>query len=119
MHQSSFRGLEVWQHAMTLTDRVYDLTESFPRYELYGLTSQLRRAAVRIPSNIAEGSRQKTGKAKANYYINARGSVAEIETQLEVGRRRKYARDVSIRPIESLAVRVGQMLDRLIESTND
>ena len=58
-------------------------------------------------------------KAKANYYINARGSVAEMETQLEVGRRRKYASEISIRPIEALAVRVGQMLDRLIESTNE
>jgi four helix bundle protein len=117
MHDSSFRSLEVWQHAMTLTDQIYDLTKGFPRHELYGLTSQLRRAAVRIPSNIAEGSRQKTPKGKASYYINARGSAAEIETQLEVSRRRKYAAEAAIRPAEELASRLGQMLRRLIEST--
>jgi hypothetical protein len=67
----SFRDLDVWQVAMALADRIYDLTEQFPRHELYGLSGQLRRAASSIPSNIAEGSRQRSNKAKAYYYTAA------------------------------------------------
>ena len=65
---------------MSLTDRVYELTERFPRHELYGLSGQLRRSAASIPSNIAEGTRQRTNKAKAYYYSAANASEAELET---------------------------------------
>ena len=116
---TSFRDLDVWKVAMDLVDRVYDLTEPFPRHELYGLTSQLRRSASSIPSNIAEGTRQRTGRAKAYYYTAANASEAELETHLELSRRRRYARDVDIRALEQLATRVSKMLFRLIDSTGD
>ena len=112
----SFRDLDVWQVAMTLTDRVYALTDGFPQHELYGITGQLRRAAASIPSNIAEGSRQPTNKSKAYYYTMANASEAELETHLELSRRRKYAADTHIRNVEELATRVSKMLFRLIAS---
>lgn len=112
----SFRDLEVWQIAMELTDLVYELTEEFPRHELYGLTSQLRRAAVSIASNIAEGSRQRTTPLKIHYFARANASAAEIETQLEVSRRRRYGRPERITKAEELGVRVAKMLYRLIDS---
>jgi len=112
----SFRDIDVWQVAMTLADRVYDLTERFPRHELYGLTSQLRRSAGSIPSNIAEGTRQRTSKGKAYYYAAANASEAELETHLELSRRRKYVSEQDIRDAEELATRVSKMLFKLIKS---
>jgi four helix bundle protein len=115
----SYRELEVWQLAMTLADSIYDLTATFPRHELYGLTSQMRRAAVRIPSNIAEGRRQRTGRAKAYYYNAANASQAELETQLELTRRRRtYAPEAEIRTAEELGTRVSKMLFRLVDSAD-
>jgi four helix bundle protein len=116
MSGRSYKDLEVWQVAMSLTDRVYDLTERFPRHELYGMTGQLRRSAVSIPSNIAEGSRQRTTKSKAYYYTAANASQAELETQLELTRRRKYAPEREIQEAEELGTRVSKMLFRLVDS---
>jgi four helix bundle protein len=115
----SFRDLDAWQVAMNLADRIYDLTERFPRHELYGLTGQLRRSAASIPSNIAEGTRQRTPKAKAYYYTAANASEAELETHLELSRRRKYAPERDIRDLEEMATRVAKMLFRLIDSVGE
>jgi four helix bundle protein len=70
----SFRDLEVWQHAMTLVEQIYGVSRGFPREEQFGLTAQLRRAAVSIPSNIGEGSRRKRIKARLNHLDIALGS---------------------------------------------
>jgi four helix bundle protein len=79
----NFRDLEIWKEAMSITTVVYILTKSFPKEELYGLSSQLRRAAVSVPSNIAEGCRGSNKELKQ--YINiAMGSSFEIETQLMI-----------------------------------
>jgi four helix bundle protein len=102
MSGPSFRDLDVWQVAMNLADRVYDLTSRYPRDELYGLTSQLRRSASSIPADIAEGTRQRTKRAKAYYYTAANASEAEVETHLELSRRRKYAPERDIRDLEEL-----------------
>ena len=84
------KDLEVWKKAMDVVEQIYLLTSTFPSSELYGLTNQLRRAAVSIPSNIAEGSARK-GDKELLYFINiATGSLAEIETQLLIGARLKY-----------------------------
>jgi four helix bundle protein len=96
----------------------YDLALGLPRYELYGLGGQSRRSAVSIPSNIAEGSRQRTGRSKACFYTAANASEAELETQLELTRRRKYAAEPDIRKVEELATRVSMMLFRLIDSVD-
>ena len=84
------KDLEVWKKAMDLVEQIYLITSTFPSSELYGLTNQLRRAAVSIPSNIAEGSARK-GDKELLYFTNiATGSLAEIETQLLIGVRLKY-----------------------------
>jgi len=84
------KDLDVWKRAMDLVEQVYLLTSSFPSSETYGLTTQLRRAAVSVPSNIAEGA-SRTGDKELLYFLNvATGSIAEIETQLLIGVRLKY-----------------------------
>jgi four helix bundle protein len=79
---STHKDLDVWKKAMDLAVEVYSLTVRFPREELYGLTSQIRRSAVSIPSNIAEGAARHSGKEFIQFLHIASGSVAELETQL-------------------------------------
>lgn len=87
------KDLDVWKKGMDLVEEVYKLTANFPSNEIYGLTNQLRRAAVSIPSNIAEGSARK-GDKELLYFTNvATGSLAEIETQLLIGVRLKYIKE--------------------------
>jgi len=86
---SSYRDLKVWQKAMDLVVRIYELTRSFPQNEVYGLTSQLRRAAVSVPSNIAEG-KGRSDKDFSRFLLQARGSVWELETQVEIANRLRY-----------------------------
>jgi four helix bundle protein len=80
----SYRDLIAWQKAMDLVTAIYRVTGSFPREELYGLTSQLRRAAVSVPSNIAEGQARFSRKEFHHFLSQARGSLVEIETQLMI-----------------------------------
>ena len=86
----SFRELDVWNKAMKLTDRVYDLVGDFPKEERYALGDQLRRAVVSIPSNIAEGFGRDTHKDFAHFLAQARGSLYEVSTQLDVAIRLGY-----------------------------
>jgi carbamoyl-phosphate synthase large subunit len=86
-----FQDLEVWQMAMDLSERIYRLTWEFPRHELYGLASQLQRASVSIPSNIAEGRMRGTLRDYAHFVSMARGSLAEVRTQLILAQRLEYA----------------------------
>ncbi len=79
---ASYRDLAVWQRAMELAALVYKLTARLPREEIYGLSSQLQRAAVSIPSNIAEGHARESTKEYLRYLLVSRGSMAELETQL-------------------------------------
>src|SRR3989338_5739387 len=89
----SFRDLIVWQKAKELGILIYRETESFPRSELYGLTSQMRRAAISISSNIAEGFKRNSNKEKIQFYTTAYGSLAELESQIEISRDLKYLSD--------------------------
>lgn len=82
--RQSFRDLQVWQKAMELTNSVYRLTQSFPREETFGLSSQLRRSAISIPSNIAEGHGRMNPREFRHFLLIARGSNCELQTQLEV-----------------------------------
>jgi four helix bundle protein len=79
---STHKDLEVWKKAMDLAVHVYSLTSEFPKEELYGLTSQIRRAAISIPSNIAEGAARHSRKEFVQFLYVASGSLAELETQL-------------------------------------
>jgi four helix bundle protein len=115
MKITSYRDLEAWQLGMDLAEAIYGLTRTFPREELFGLTSQLRRAAVAIPSNVAEGHRHGT-VAYRHYVTIALGSHAECETQLELASRLKLAPADGIASVSTLATRVGQVLHGLARS---
>lgn len=95
----SYKDLEVWKEAKALTLMVYRITAGFPKEEAYGLTSQLRRAVVSIPSNIAEGCGRGTDKGTVSFLYNARGSLFEVETQLIIAGELKYANQEAFEPV--------------------
>jgi len=112
----SYRELIVWQKAMELAVSVYKLTGDFPRDELYGLTSQIRRSAVSVPSNIAEGcGRLKTGEY-AHFLGIARGSIFELQTQLELAGRLGFGNQEQARFAEGLSQEVGKMIFAILET---
>ena len=93
---NSFRDLRVWQAGMALVERVYELTRPFPTQEAYGLTGQMRRAAVSIPSNIAEGHTREHTKEYLHHLSMAQASLAELQTQIEIARRLHYLSTESV-----------------------
>jgi len=110
----SHKDLKVWQESMTLVVAVYKATEDFPKHEIYGLTSQIRRAAVSIPSNIAEGAGRKGKKEFARFLYIALGSLSEVETQLEIAYRLKYLNEAET--ITQRIYFIRKMLSNLIKS---
>ena len=110
----SYRDLVVWQKAMDLVIAVYRLTEIFPVNEQYGLTAQIKRAAISIPSNIAEGRRRGTRKDYRQFLIIAYGSGAELETQSEIAKRLRFINDDDYNRISALASEVMKMLNTMI-----
>lgn len=113
MTASHFRELEVWQLAMELVRRVYEATAGFTREERYGLTSQLQRSAVSIPSNIAEGNARAGIRDYARFISMAQGSCAELQTQLLLSLDLSLGGKSEIQECLSSCDRVGQMLLRL------
>jgi four helix bundle protein len=107
---SHFRDLRVWQGAMDLVESVYRISGEFPKSELYGLTSQMRRAAVSVPSNIAEGQTRASTKEYLNHVSIAQASLAEVETQLEIAVRLGYVAPAQLAPVVEEAVVVGKQL---------
>jgi four helix bundle protein len=105
----SFRDLSVWQKSMELTERVYTITEQFPRSERFGLTSQMRRAAASIPSNIAEG-KAIGGLSYPRHLRIAHGSEAELQTQIEVARRLGFLDEAEAKTLLGAVSEVGRML---------
>ncbi|MDN5924760.1 MAG: four helix bundle protein [Xanthomonadales bacterium] len=116
MNVSHFRELEVWQLAMALAKRVYELCAQFPREERYGLSSQMQRCAVSIPSNIAEGNARASTKDYARFVSMASGSSAELQTQLLLSRELELGDETIRADALALCDRVGQMLLRLHQS---
>ena len=111
----SFRDLQVWQKAMHLADAVYTVTAEFPRNEMFGLTSQIRRASVSIPSNIAEG--RAVGGGRFLHHIRiALGSEAELQTQIELAVRRGYLTQARGRAVLDDATEVGRMLHGMLNA---
>jgi len=102
----AYKKLDTWQQAMNLVEHCYRVTAAFPNHELYGLTSQLRRAAVSIPSNVAEGSCRRKTKAYANHVSIALGSHGELETCIELAGRLGF---VNAKEREALQVRAGSV----------
>jgi four helix bundle protein len=87
---SSFQDLRIWQESMDLTVEIYRATNGFPRHEIYGLVSQMRRAAVSVPSNIAEGKGHRSDPEFVRFLFHTRGSLLELQTQLVLARRLEY-----------------------------
>jgi four helix bundle protein len=115
----SFRDLLVWQKAMQLTVAIYRLTQGFPREEIYGLTSQIRRAAVSVPSNIAEGQGRLNSAEFRQFLGIARGSICEVQTQLGIARALQFGKPELLDDAESLSHEVGKMLYSFLESLKE
>lgn len=116
MAGQNYRDLVVWQRAMDLAQAVYDLTRAFPPDERFGLTAQTRRAAVSIPSNIAEGQGRGGDAEFVRFLRIAHGSLREVETQLILAMRCGLVGDESVRPILERCAEVGRLLNGLIRS---
>src|SRR5512135_3019269 len=112
----SYKDLVAWQKSMDLVVEIYRATEEFPKHELYGLTNQVRRAAVSVPSNIAEGQAHFSKQEFRHFLRHARGSLAEMETQLLIARRLNYLSQPPTERIISAVSEVGRILNGLIAS---
>jgi len=108
--------LIVWQRAKALAVAVYQVTEGFPRAELYGLTSQARRAAVSVASNIAEGQGRLTRGEFAHFLGQSRGSLLELETQLEIALDLHFIPEAGFQTVQEQCSEVGRLLNGLIDS---
>ena len=111
-----FTDLIVWQRAMNLVEEVYRITDSFPKREVFGLTNQVRRSAVSIPSNIAEGQGRSTTADFLRYLYIARGSLQEMETQIMLAQRLKYLCESDYLPLMTQASELARILNGLIKS---
>jgi four helix bundle protein len=105
--------LDVWQKAIDLVVEVYKATEHFPREEKFGLTSQVRRAAVSIAANIAEGAGRKSNKEFMYFLSNAQGSTSEVETELLIACRLSYLSRSSFASLQTSLDKIGQMIHGL------
>ena len=111
---TSYKELIVWQKAYQLTLDIYSVTKNFPKDEMFGLTSQIRRCSVSIPSNLAEGNMRGGNKEHLQFVRIAYGSGAELETQLLLSRDLKYIGDKEYNEINNLLSEVMRMLNKLI-----
>ena len=116
MDGKNFRGLKVWQLGMQLAEDVYHLSQQFPKHEIYGLGSQIQRAAVSIPANIAEGHAIGSTKDFARFLGIAQGSLAELETHLMLAERMKYGNPIEIQSILGRCSEEARMLRGLRKS---
>ena len=112
----TYADLEVWRAAMDLAEDVYRITEAFPKQETYGLTSQIRRAAVSIPSNIAEGKGRSSERELIQFLCRSRGSLFELETQSALALRLGYVTRERHQQLMCRISRVGQLLNGLIRA---
>jgi four helix bundle protein len=112
----TYTDLQAWQAAMDLAEEIYRITKSFPKEETYGLTIQLRRAAVSVPSNIAEGKGRSSDKELSQFLCHSRGSLFEIETQINLARRLGYLDESEAEAVLQKTVRVGQLLNGLLRA---
>ena len=112
----SHRDLIVWQKAMDLVEAVYGVTYSFPKEETYALTSQIRRAVVSVPANIAEGQGRRLSKEFLYFLANARGSLLELDTHLEIAVRLRYLQQDKYSGLKNHLDEVARMLNGLMRS---
>lgn len=118
---NSYKDLIVWQRSMDLVVEIYKLTNNFSKSEIYGLTSQMRRCSVSIPSNIAEGKGRGKGSKKdyRHFLIIAYGSGTELETQIEIAKRLQFDKDSGFVKVDSLLNEVMRMLNKMLSTLRD
>jgi len=114
----NYRDLIAWQKAMDLVDLIYTTSRSFPKEELYGLASQIRRAGVSVPSNIAEGQGRRTKGEFQQALSVAHGSIREVETQIMIARRQNFTDPAREQEVLNLAAEVGRLVQGLMNSLN-
>jgi four helix bundle protein len=114
MKTPRFRDLQVWQRSMVLVRDVYRLTESFPRSQMFALTGQMQRCSLSVPSNIAEGHGRTSDKGFAVFLSQARGSLNELETQVELAQTLQFATPEACSPILQEIQEIGRMLNALL-----
>lgn len=114
-----YKDLIAWQKAMDLVNAIYDATDSFPKRETYSLTDQIRRAAVSVPSNIAEGPAHFSNREFLHFLRHARGSLAELETQLLIAQRRNYLAEPQADALLKHVDEVSRILNGLINSLKE
>ncbi len=114
----SHKDLIVWQKGVELVLSIYKLTKDFPKEEIYGITSQIRRAAISIPSNIAEGRSRGTRKDFGQFLRIAFGSGAELETQLLIARKLSFGPEISYNKVDNRLDEVMRMLNAMIHKLN-
>jgi four helix bundle protein len=119
MSIQSYRELEIWQVAMDLAQACYRLTMNYPKAELFGLTSQIRRSAAAVPANIAEGQGRQHTREFPQFLGVARGSLFELETHLELSRRVGLLTEDDLAKLLTLTARIGQMSTRLCAALKD
>lgn len=112
----SHRELKIWQVALDLTESLYRLTTDWPKHEQYGLISQIRRASVSVPANIAEGAGRRSTGEFIQFVGIARGSLAEVETLLIIARRLGYIEEASYRALLEDVLELGRMSTGLIQA---
>ncbi|MGA9978645.1 MAG: four helix bundle protein [Candidatus Sulfotelmatobacter sp.] len=119
MSQSSYKDLIAWRKGMEMVAAIYDATEGFPSHERFGLVSQLRRAAVSVPSNIAEGKAHYSNCDFVRFLRHARGSLAEIETQVLIAQQRQYLTITTTANLSQRLDELSRMLSGLINSLKE
>ncbi|MFZ5644018.1 MAG: four helix bundle protein [Bacillota bacterium] len=112
----NYKELEVWQKAINLVIELYKITESFPNEERYGLVSQIQRAGVSVPANIAEGWGRGSTKEYIQYLRISRGSLAELETHLIIAQKLNYISEENTYKFEKEIISIGKMLNNLMKS---
>ena len=115
MSTQSYQDLVVWQKAMQLVKLIYELTKKLPKEEIYALSSQMRRASVSIPSNIAEGYERNSRKEYIQFLSIARGSNAELRTQLQISVNIEYLTEEDVKEAVEISNEVGKMLGALVK----
>lgn len=113
---ANFKELLVWQRSIDFVTEIYRTTEAFPKDEIYGLTSQIRRAAVSIPSNIAEGNSRRNKPDYSQFLKISRGSCAEVETQLIISKNLKFLNENEHLKLNEKIIEISKMLNGLINS---
>lgn len=115
----SHKDLEVWQLAVNLAVNVYRATKTFPKDELFGMSAQMRRSAVSVASNIAEGAARHGKKELLQFLYISLGSASELDTQIEIARRAELGDDSALRQLDGLRIRVSKLIQGLIRSVKE